>query len=89
MPNSDPQPQSQADQGVRGWLVNTAQKRVVNFKPEPGSGTTAWVSIRTYHYDPPQPPEPLNHRRMLRQNAIERRRDMLKRGWRAYRAPAR
>ena len=88
MPNSDPQPQSQADQGVRGWLVNTAQKRVVNFKPEPGSGTTAWVSIRR-HYDPPQPPEPLNHRRMLRQNAIERRRDMLKRGWRACRAPAR
>ena len=51
--------------------MNATQQRVVHFKPELNSETTAWVSIRTYHYDPPQPPEPLSHRRVLDQNAID------------------
>ena len=88
MANTDPQPQSQPDKGVIGWLVNTTQQRVVHFKPEPGSGNTAWVTIRTYHYNPPQRPEPLSHRRVLPQTAIESWTDMLKTGWRPYRAPA-
>ena len=89
MVDTIPPHQSQPGQGGAGWLVNTTQQRVVHFKPEPGSETEFWVSIRTYHYDPPQPPEPLSHRRMLRQNAIESWRDMLKSGWRPCRAPAR
>ena len=83
------QPQSHPDKGGRGWLVNTTQQRLVHFKPELNSETTAWVSIRTYHYDPPRPPQPINHRRVLHQNAIDTWSVMLKRGWRPCRAPAR
>ena len=89
MANSNTQPQTQPDQGGQGWLVNTTQQQVVYFKPEPGSETTTWVSIRTYKYNPPQPPEPLSHRRVLRQNAIDTWTMMLKSGWRPCRAPAR
>ncbi|GIR24278.1 MAG: hypothetical protein CM15mP39_00890 [Synechococcus sp.] len=55
MANSQHQSTSQSnpDQSGRGWLVNTTQQRLVHFKPELNSETTAWVSIRTYHYDPP------------------------------------
>ena len=70
-------------------VVNTTHKRVVHFKPELNSETMAWVSIRTYHYDPPRPPEPLSHRRVPHQNAIDTWSVMLKRGWRPCRAPAR
>ena len=51
--------------------MNTTQQRVVHFKLELNSETTAWVSIRTYHDDPPIPPQPLSHRRVLDQNAID------------------
>ena len=73
MANSQHQSTSQSnpDQSGRGWLVNTTQQRLVHFKPELNSETTAWVSIRTYHYDPPRPPQPINHRRVLHQNAID------------------
>jgi hypothetical protein len=73
MANSQHQSTSQSnpDQSGRGWLVNTTQQRLVHFKPELNSETTAWVSIRTYHYDPPRPPQPLSHRRVLDQNAID------------------
>ena len=81
--------QSHPDQGGRGWLVNTTQQRLVHFKPELNSETTAWVSIRTYLYDPPKPPQPLSHRRVLDQNAIDTWNVMVKRGWRPCRAPAR
>ena len=30
-----------------------------------------WVSVRTYSYVPPRPPEPMTRRRLLRHNAIE------------------
>ena len=52
-------------------MVNTIQQRLVQFKPELNSETMAWVSIRTYHYDPLIPPQPLSHRRVLDQNAID------------------
>ena len=81
--------QSHPDQGGRGWLVNTTQQRLVHFKPELNSETTAWVSIRTYHYDPPRPPEPLSHRRVLHQNAIDTWSVMVKRDCQPWCAPAR
>ena len=62
---------------------------MVHFKPELNLETTPWVSIRTYHYDPPRPPQPLSHRRVLDQNAIDTWNVMVKRGWRPCRAPAR
>ena len=89
MTHSEPHHQSQPDQGRYGWLVNTTQQRVVHFKPEPGSATTAWVAIRIYHYAPPRPPEPLSHRRVLHHEASKAWSDMLKSGWRPCRAPAR
>lgn len=69
MANSQLQSESQPDQGRERWFVNTTQHLVVHFKPELNSETTAWVSISTYHYDPPRPPKPLSHRRVLHQNA--------------------
>ncbi|WP_390127762.1 DUF1651 domain-containing protein [Synechococcus sp. HIMB2401] len=69
--------------------MNTTQQRLVHFKPELNSETTAWVSIRTYHYDPPKPPQALSHRRVLDQNAIDTWNGMVKQGWRPCRAPAR
>ena len=87
--NLKPQAQPQPDQGGCGWLVNTTQHRVVHFKSELNSESTAWVSIRTYNYDPPRPPQPLSHCRVLHQNAIETWSVMLKRGWRPCNAPAR
>ena len=62
---------------------------MVQFKPELNSETKAWVSIRTYHYDPPRPAEPLSHCRILRQNAIDTWSVMLKQGWRPCRTLAR
>ena len=44
---------------------------------------------QTYHYDPPRPQEPINHRRVLHQNAIDTWSAMFKRGWRPCRATAR
>ena len=84
-PQSEPQP----DQGGRGWLVNTTQQVVVDLKPEQNSESTAWVLIKTYHYDPPRPPEPLSHRCVVHKNAIDTWSVMLKRGGRPCRAPAR
>ena len=93
MANSQHQSKSQShpDQGGRGWLVNTTQQRLVHFKLELNSETTAWVLIRTYHYAPPhkKPPAPLSHRRVMDQNAIDTWSVMVKRGWRPCNAPAR
>ena len=89
MASTDPQLQSQPDQGGIGWLVNTTRQQVVNFQADRASGMETWVSIRTYHYDPPRPPEPLSHRRVPHQNAMDTWSVMLKRGWRPCRAPAR
>ncbi|WP_006850979.1 DUF1651 domain-containing protein [Synechococcus sp. WH 8109] len=69
--------------------MNTTQKRVVHFKPELNSKTMTWVSIRTYHYNPPRPPEPFIHHRVPHQNAIDTWSVMLKRGWRPCNAPIR
>ena len=91
MANSQHQAQSRSQPNLRGseWLVNTIQQLVVQFKPELNSESTDWVSIRTYHYVPPKPPEPLSHRRVLDQYAIDTWNVMVKRGWRPCRAPAR
>ena len=69
--------------------MNTTKQRLVHFKLELNSETTAWVSIWTYHYDPPKPPAPLTHRHVLHQNAIDTWSVMVKRGWRPCNAPAR
>ena len=89
MANTHPQLQSQPDQGGSGWLVNTSHQQVVHFKPEASLGTTAWVSIRMYQYDPARPLEPISHRRILQQSAIDTWSMMLKQGWRPCRALAR
>ena len=89
MDESDSHFSSQPDRKGIGWLVHTTRQQVVHFKPDPAFGMAAWVSIRTYHYDPPRPPEPINHRRVLQQNAIEIWSMMLESGWRPCRAPAR
>ena len=67
--------------GGEGWLVNGAQQLLVQFKPDTPSAQEQWVSVRTYDWQPPHPPEPQSRRRMLRQNAIEAWETMLKTGW--------
>ena len=69
--------------------MNTTQQLLVQFKLELNSEITAWVSIRTNHYDPPKPPATLTHRRVLHQNAIDTWSVMMKQGWRPCNALAR
>ena len=57
--------------GGEGWLVNAAQQLLVQFKPDTPSAQEQWVSVRTYGWKPPHPPEPQSRRRMLRPNAVE------------------
>ena len=89
MTHNDPQFQSHPAQGCIGWLVNTNRHQVVHYRPDPAPENAGWVLIRTYHYNPPRPPEPLNHRRVPYEDAIQTWTMMLKSGWRPCRAPAR
>ena len=73
--------------GGEGWLVNAAQQLLVQFKPDTPSAQEQWVSVRTYGWKPPHPPEPQSRRRMLRPNAIEAWETMLKTGWRRCSPP--
>jgi hypothetical protein len=73
--------------GGEGWLVNGAQKLLVQFKPDTPSTQGQWVSLRTYAWEPPHPPEPQSRRRMLRHTAIEAWETMLKTGWRRCSPP--
>ncbi len=73
--------------GGEGWLVNGAQKLLVQFKPDTPSTQEQWVSLRTYAWEPPHPPEPQSRRRMLRHTAIEAWETMLKNGWRRCSPP--
>ena len=73
--------------GGEGWLVNGAQRLLVQFKPDTPSTQEQWVSLRTYAWDPPHPPEPQSRRRMLRHTAIEAWETMLKTGWRRCSPP--
>jgi len=73
--------------GGEGWLVNGAQKLLVQFKPDTPSTQEQWVSLRTYAWEPPHPPEPQSRRRMLRHTAIEAWETMLKGGWRRCSPP--
>ena len=73
--------------GGEGWLVNGAQKLLVQFKPDTPSTQEQWVSLRTYAWEPPHPPEPQSRRRMLRHTAIEAWETMLKTGWRRCSPP--
>ena len=73
--------------GGEGWLVNGAQKLLVQFKPDTPSTQEQWVSLRTYAWEPPHPPEPQSRRRMLRHTAIEAWETMLKSGWRRCSPP--
>ena len=73
--------------GGEGWLVNAAQQLLVQFKPDTPSAQEQWVSVRTYGWKPPNPPEPQSRRRMLRPNAVEAWETMLKTGWRRCSPP--
>lgn len=72
-----------------GWLVNVDQQRIVQFRPETPTAHGEWVALRTYLWRPPQPAEPMTRRRMLRHNAIEAWKTMLKTGWRQCSPPVR
>ncbi len=88
MPNrSRTTPEPPVKSGGEGWLVNGAQKLLVQFKPDTPSAQEQWVSVRTYGWVPPHPPEPQSRRRMLRHNAMEAWETMLKTGWRRCSPP--
>ena len=89
MTHTNPQIKSEPDHGGIGWLVPTTRQLLVHFRPDPQMENAAWVSIRTYRYVPPRPPEPITHQRVLRQNAKDTWKAMLKSGWHPCRAPAR
>jgi len=72
-----------------GWLLNTDQQKVVQFKPDSESQHAKWVAVRTFHWRPPDYPIPQTQRRMLRHNAIEAWQTMLKTGWRRCSPPVR
>ena len=67
--------------GVEGWLYSEQQQKLCHFKPNTATVHAQWVAIRTYHYVPPHPPEPMTRRRMLRHNAIEAWQTMKKMSW--------
>ena len=50
------------------WLFSEQQEQ---FKPDMATVHAQWVATRTYSYIPPRPPEPMNRRRLLGNNAIE------------------
>jgi len=67
--------------GGEGWLVNSQQQLVCQFKPDAPSAHDQWVSVRTYSWIPPHLPVPQTRRRMLHHNAVEAWQTMLKTGW--------
>ena len=71
MPNKDRSfHESPEKAGGEGWLYSEQQQKLCHFKPDTATVHAQWVAIRTYHYVPPHPPEPMTRRRMLRHNAI-------------------
>ena len=84
MPNKDRSYyESPEKPGGEGWLYSERQQKLCHFKPFTATVHAQWVAIRTYHYVPPRPPEPMNCRRMLRHNAIEAWQTMQKTGRRS------
>jgi len=64
-----------------GWLVNADEDKVVQFKPDTSTNQAQWVTLRTFHWRPPDYPIPQTRRRMLRNSAIEAWETMFKMGW--------
>ena len=62
--------QSYRPRGNR-WLVNVDQHKVVEFQPEEPTADGQWVTLRTFHWCPPDYPIPETRRRMARHKAIE------------------
>ena len=83
-PNSQDNPEKP---GGEGWLVNSQQQLVCQFKPDAPSAHGQWVSVRTYSWIPPRQPVPQTQRRMLRHNAVEAWQIMLKTGWQRCQPP--
>ena len=75
--------------GGEGWLVNADQQKLVQFKPDTATAHAQWVAVLTYRWVPPQPPIPQARRRMLRHNAVEAWKTMLKTGWHQCAPPVR
>ena len=71
------------------WLVNVDQHKVVEFKPEEPTADGQWVTLRTFHWRPPDSPIPATRRRMARHKAIEAWEIMVKTGWRRCSPPVR
>ena len=90
MPNKDRSfHESPEKAGGEGWLYSEQQQKLCHFKPDTATVHAQWVSIRTYSYVPPRPPEPMTRRRLLRHNAIEAWETMCKTGWRRCPPPVR
>jgi len=88
MPRYCPNPQDNPEKpGGEGWLVNSQQQLVCQFKPDTPSAHGQWVSVRTYRWIPPRQPVPQTQRRMLRHNAVEACQTMLKTGWQRWQPP--
>ena len=71
------------------WLVNVDQHKVVEFKPEEPTADGQWVTLRTFHWRPPDYPIPETRRRMARHKAIEAWETMVSSGWRRCSPPVR
>ena len=71
------------------WLVNVNEQKVVEFKPEDLTADGQWVTLRTFHWRPPDYPIPESRRRMMKHEAIDVWEKMLSAGWRQCSPPVR
>ncbi|WP_353616639.1 DUF1651 domain-containing protein [Synechococcus sp. A15-28] len=71
------------------WLVNVNEQKVVEFKPEDPTADGQWVTLRTFHWRPPDYPIPESRRRMMKHEAIDVWEKMLSAGWRQCSPPVR
>ena len=71
------------------WLANVNEQKVVEFKPEEPTADGQWVTLRTFHWRPPDYPIPETRRRMLKHEAIDVWEKMLSAGWRQCLPPVR
>ena len=71
------------------WLVNVDQHKVVEFKPEEPTADGQWVTLRTFHWRPPDYPIPESRRRMMKHEAIDVWEKMLSAGGRQCSPPVR
>ena len=69
------------------WLVNVDQRMVVEFKPEEPTADGQWVTLRTFHWRPPEYPIPESRQRMPKYEAMKAWETMVSTGWRRCSPP--